>query len=88
MKALLVITLMLGGCATAVPRWVKVGATTADFETDKLLCEFEAKKATASGGDFGMRTEIGAGIAEAFKQVELMSLCLRTKGWEQQRQTG
>ena len=77
------LALMLAGCQTAGPRWDKPGATAVDFEKDKLECEYDATKATAAGGDFGMRTAVGAGFAEGFKKLELMTLCMKTKGWTQ-----
>lgn len=72
--------LTLGACVTA-PTWNRPGATAVDFEREKLQCQYEAVKATAGGGDFGMSTAIGAGIAEGMKQGELMNLCMKTKGW-------
>lgn len=77
------VVIVLAGCQTAAPRWDKPGATAADFERDKLACEYDATKATASGGNFGMSTAVGAGLAEGFKKVELMTLCMKTKGWTQ-----
>lgn len=79
--------LALAGCgAGGQMRWVKPGATAADFDQDKMACEYEAAKATASGGNFGMQTSIGAGIAEGMKRQELGIMCLRSKGYTQQVQ--
>lgn len=79
--------LTMAGCAGGGQmRWVKPGATSLDFDQDKTACEYEAAKATASGGNFGMQSAIGAGIAEGMKRNELGTICMRTKGWSQQMQ--
>lgn len=71
----------LAGCASQ--RWVKPGASAADFEQDKVACQYEASKATgnmSTGGD-----PIAAGIDQGFRQNEIATLCLRTKGWNLER---
>jgi hypothetical protein len=82
-SAFIAASIALAACTqTAGPRWVKAGATAQDFEQDKRFCEYEAAKATASGGNFGMQSAVGAGIAEGLKRQEIGQMCLRSKGWD------
>lgn len=78
-----IICLGVSGCTQST--WVKPGASLTDLETEKAACEYEAVKATASGGNFGMSTPIGAGIAEGMKQAEIQNLCMKSRGWSIQR---
>lgn len=73
--------LALAGCATNT-RWMKPGGSVADFEQDKVRCEYEASLATANAPvGYGLGGAIGSGIATGIEKVNLMSLCLRAKGW-------
>ena len=76
----------LAGCQNKIV-WDKSGATAVDFDKAKLECEYEAAKATASGGNFGMSSAVGAGIAEGMKRQELGTMCLRSKGWTSRQVT-
>lgn len=74
--------LALAACQTASPtQWVKAGASTADYNQDATACNYEAVKATAGGGTYGMRSDIGMMVAEKMKQKEIAVLCMQTKGW-------
>lgn len=81
----LIACVAIAGCAAGNVRWMRGTSTVAEFEADKARCVYEAKAATASGGNFGMSSAIGAGLAEGFKQIELMHACLEAKGWKQER---
>ena len=75
--------LALAGCATNL-RWVRAGATEADFEADKLRCQYEAQLATANAPTgYGLGGAAASGIATGIQQVQLATLCMRTKGWQQ-----
>jgi len=84
--AAVVCILTLAGCANNV-RWVRPGATAADFEADKLRCEYDARLATANSATaptYGMGNAIGQGISLGIEQANLMTLCMQTKGWTRQ----
>ena len=76
------LALALAGCATNM-RWVKAGATPADFDQDKTTCLYEAKKATGSIGYAGpgMGNAIAQGIEQGMRENEIGTLCMKTKGW-------
>lgn len=63
----------LGGCASNT-RWVRAGATNADFERDRAVCEFEAAKATAGV----------TGVVGGLEMANVLQLCMRAKGWSLQ----
>lgn len=91
MRKLTAILLVFGltGCVTQQMRWVRPGATQADFERDKIECVYESKKATGSmQAGVGMGGAIAAGIDQAMRESEIGGLCMRTKGWTQQRFEG
>lgn len=71
----LAIALSLGGCAAQVMNkpWTKPGASAADLKQAKSECEFEAVKADVS-------FEKATWMTEA-RQVQLIDLCLRSKGY-------
>jgi hypothetical protein len=77
------LALLCGGCARTV--WDKPGATAADFERDKLECEYEANKATASLGSSGrgLGNAIGDGIDQGLRNAELATQCMRVRGYSQ-----
>ena len=75
------IALSLAACAGQQVIYVKPYATSADFEQAQAACRDQAVTATANGGTYGMRTSIGAAIAQGQKQDELIDLCLKAAGW-------
>lgn len=89
---MILVALALTACA---PRfmWVRPSTTQADFDQDVARCQYEAASATATygsssptarttGGAIGQG--IGAGIGAAMKENELVTLCMRAKGYAQQ----
>lgn len=86
MRAMMMVTcaLALAGCASNV-RWVRPGATAIEFDQDRLRCEYEAELAIANAPvGSGTGAAIASGISTGLKKVELMTLCLQTKGWTRQ----
>lgn len=79
MRAIAIILACVGLAACAQARWMKPGATTADFDQDKVACQYEAAKAT--GNMSTNDNPVAAGIGEAVRQNDITMLCLRTKGW-------
>jgi hypothetical protein len=78
----LAVGLAVGGCQSTNMQWVKAGATHADFERDKLQCEYEAKAATPGRySGRGLGNAIADGIADGMRLNELGTLCMRTKGY-------
>lgn len=74
--------LLLAGCVAANMKWVRPGASVADFEADKLRCQYDAELATANRtAGYGIGGAIASGMATGMKKAELMNLCMRTKGW-------
>lgn len=80
----------LVGCAQFT--WVKDGADAADFERDKAQCVYEASLATAGAGSGSgyyrstgqaVAAGIGEGIALGLRQLELATLCMRARGYQQ-----
>ncbi len=68
---------LLSACVTQ-PTWVKAGG---DLATDKAVCEFEAEKAAVSSS---LNSAIAA-YEQAERRRKVMDLCMRSKGWQQQR---
>lgn len=64
------ILLTLAGCAGA---WSRPGGTDSDLAKDQAICEFEAKKATGNNSD---------AIAAGWNEGQLITACLKTKGWQ------
>lgn len=87
MRKIAAAALIVSITSACAPQYVysRPGATQADFEHDKAVCQYQAVSATANGGNFGMSTAIGAGIAEGMKQAELQELCMRAAGWQKVR---
>lgn len=77
----LTLALLVAGCAGQPVVYTKPGATPADFEQAQATCRYQAVAATANGGSYGMRTTIGAAMAQGQKQDELIDLCLKATGW-------
>ena len=79
------LALVLAGCATNM-RWVKPGATSADFDQDKVRCQYEAQLATANlPTGYGISGAISSGVEQGLRQAELLKLCMQTKGWSLQQ---
>lgn len=83
--------LFLFGCAQV--KYVKAGATEADFEADKVDCHNQALMSPigseiASGqmGKPGVRQGITTQLASASAQQDV-DQCLQSKGWTLERQT-
>lgn len=87
MRKIAAAALIVSITSACAPQFVytRPGATQVDFNHDKAVCEYQAASATASGGNFGMQTAIGAGIAQGMKQAELQEMCMRAAGWQQVR---
>jgi hypothetical protein len=90
MRSMVVIAASVGLTACAPQHmWVKDGATAGDFERDKNVCIYEAKLATASYSQGATaRTRSGAiaqgiseGLTMGFRELELATLCMQTKGY-------
>lgn len=84
--------LALTGCNKTV--WVRPGSTAADFENDKMQCQYQAELATAGiglGGGYqpsmsaAVGSGVGAGIVAAMQQADLTRKCMVVKGWTPQR---
>lgn len=85
LSAVVAFGLCTAGCAQTTTMWVKAGATDADFQRDKAACEYEAKIHTPSMPYSGMSGAISTGIQEGMRIGELGVLCMRAKGYSQQR---
>ena len=67
-KAAIVLSVALVGCASKP--WHKAGG---DWDADFGQCRYEAALATPGG----------TALEAAFRQRELITLCLQNKGWRQ-----
>ncbi len=79
--------LLLAGCQTTNVRWVRPGATAADFEADKMRCEYDARLALApatAAPTYGMGNAIAQGMSLGIERINLMTMCMQTKGWTRQ----
>ena len=63
--------------------FTKPGFTQAQWEQDLAQCEYEASGATQNV-DPGLRTVFGQALDQALRKNELIALCLRAKGYEEQ----
>lgn len=82
-RGVILLALVLGGCAANKPVWTRAGATSQDFEKDKLACEYEAKK---HAGGINTMDPIGSAVESGLRMNELGQMCMRTKGWAQVQQ--
>lgn len=76
-------TLVVTLAACAAPRpvvWYKSGADQAQFEKDRLECEYEAMKSVQTY-DPSMRTMIGQELDLAMRRSDLQAMCLRVRGY-------
>ncbi len=84
--------MLLAGCAAQNMVWVRPGTSAAQFDADRLRCEYEAEFATGSyNPGAGMpppRTvgdAIGQGIASGFamgtRQAGIAASCMRARGY-------
>lgn len=80
------LALPLAACVTAGDevRWVRAGATPAMFDVDKAQCEYEATMGTPpSQMGRGLSGAIASGMADGMRKVELQTLCMKARGWQQ-----
>lgn len=75
-------TLSLAACAVPQTNWSKPGASAADFEQDKLQCDYEATSATQRT-DYSYGTLVGQELDRANRKLTLMQKCLAARGWTQ-----
>lgn len=88
-KILLIIMIGIICQACASTMWVKNGATEESFRADVAQCEYQAALATGSynpnsPGD-PIASGISDGIARGMRKNELTKMCMRTRGYVQQR---
>lgn len=76
---ILITLFLISACET---KFIKDGGTIAEFEQDKAQCVYEAKAATPNPSGY-YRTIIGSSLDMALRQLELIKLCLKAKGWKQ-----
>jgi len=77
------LALPLAACVTDDVRWVRAGATSADFDTDKARCQYEATLGTpGSYYGRGMGNAMAAGISDGLRMAELQTLCMQARGWQ------
>ena len=78
---------LLGLLAVAAcgPTLYRNNTTQAEFERDKAQCEYEASAATAGGTGMRHRTVVGAAYDEAMTQGRLALMCMRARGYTEQR---
>lgn len=92
LKLLLVCSsLFLFGCGTAL---YKPGATQQDFDKDMAECQYDATKYGAvnsryHGGGYGaaLGSGIASGMEQGMRQNEIISQCMRLKGWAADKNT-
>ena len=87
MKYYLALFFLFALVACAPTIWIKSGASSYQFEQDKLRCEYEAELGTPDSGyvPTSMGNAIGSGIGEgvgqSFRKIRLQHMCLAAKGW-------
>jgi hypothetical protein len=72
----------LTGCAGSPVRLANSYAQRL-FEQDVAECEYQAHVNTNKQRTFGVADAIGVGIGEAIRKRELLTRCLKAKGWRQ-----
>lgn len=72
---LIALLIVISGCRKTI--YTKPGATPADFERDKEICEYEAIKHGNVSSFWG---DAGA-IEQPLRQNDLLHRCMRIKGW-------
>lgn len=79
MKAIVICSaLLLAGCAS---NYSKAGMTNQQLEQDKVVCEYEAQKATQNRSPYGMGDAIASGIDDGLRINNLRTLCMHSKGY-------
>lgn len=79
---LLVLSLVLCGCATQKVAWEKPGATQASFQLDTNQCKYEATLATPSASYTPtIAAAVAQGISEGIRQNQLHTLCMNARGY-------
>jgi len=82
MKRVLLICLAasLVGCANRGVALTKPGASSSDFDADKARCDYETTAST-QGTNYTYNTMFGQELDRALRKNELMTMCMRAKGW-------
>jgi hypothetical protein len=79
--AALATALPLAACASNV-KWMKDGATTADFEMDKRQCVYQANLATpGTPAGYTVGSALAAGITDGVRLAQLQQQCMEARGW-------
>ena len=77
---LLIVTMLITGCAASTKTWYNPSVTQQQSQTDWNQCEYEASRgAYTPMGAFD--SPISSGIQEGFQKVSLMSKCMTAKGY-------
>ena len=84
-KSLIVLFLLcsmisLTGCASY--EWRHPTKTQADFDRDKIQCEYEAQKATAY-----YAYDFVAQVEQAKQRTQIFNMCMQTKGYYMAKHT-
>lgn len=78
--AFLLGAVMAAGCASA--KWVKPGATEADFERDRIACERDSGLSRPPPLEPAQEPQGAAGTMKHLgEQEQKFEMCLQAKGW-------
>jgi hypothetical protein len=76
--------LLLLGCAQTL--WTKSGATVADFEKAKAVCDYQSEIGTPNEHiGYGLSGAVASGISEGIRKGTLMQKCMVADGWQSEQ---
>ena len=76
--------LAVTGCAQK-KIFTKPGLTQAQWDRDYAQCEYEATSSTQNV-DYSYQSVVGQALDQALRRRNLMELCLKAKGYVEQKQ--
>ena len=77
---IVVLLVMLSGCAMAPVTYYRNGTTQSEFNTDSMECQYEATKYT-QGVAMGYNTAFVQALDQAMRRRQLYDQCMRVRGY-------